>query len=370
MAKIPESYNLGNKDDLEVKDLLVIIENLYSDLAIAINKKPDVYERSTDGLTSDTFLSNNSININTSTYKVQMLTEHTSTSAVVWTELTPGTPGDLNSLTADDGTIVLPSSGNIDVSGNSTQGVSTSGSGSTLTITVADSTTIRKGVSYLATDAESISGSLTDNNVINPSSLKAKLGAQTDHGLLVGSGQTNAITALAVATNGQLPIGSTGADPVLATLTAGAGITITNGAGSITSSITNFVDTTAWTPVLNFGGASVGITYDTQLGTYARIGPIVFFTIYLDLSAKGTSVGNAGISGFPITIGSTSQIPQSTQPESITYPTGRNMITLNLNSGGTTSTFYASGDNVAIGNVNDTHFSDLSTVRVTGFYFA
>lgn len=55
----------------------------------------------------------------------------------------------------------------------------------------------------------------------------------TDHGILLGSG-TSAITPLGSATNGQLPIGSTGADPVLATLTAGQGITITNGAGSIT----------------------------------------------------------------------------------------------------------------------------------------
>lgn len=55
----------------------------------------------------------------------------------------------------------------------------------------------------------------------------------TDHGILLGSG-TDAITPLGVATNGQLPIGSTGSDPVLATLTAGDGITITEGAGSIT----------------------------------------------------------------------------------------------------------------------------------------
>ncbi len=57
----------------------------------------------------------------------------------------------------------------------------------------------------------------------------------TDGGILVGSG-AGAITPLAAATNGQLPIGSTGADPVPAALTAGAGITITNGAGSITVS--------------------------------------------------------------------------------------------------------------------------------------
>ena len=55
----------------------------------------------------------------------------------------------------------------------------------------------------------------------------------TDHGILLGSA-TGAITPLAAATNGQLPIGSTGADPVLATLSAGEGIDITNAAGSIT----------------------------------------------------------------------------------------------------------------------------------------
>lgn len=57
----------------------------------------------------------------------------------------------------------------------------------------------------------------------------------TAHSLLLGQG-TSAITALGAATNGQIPIGSTGADPVLATLSADSStsLTITNGAGSIT----------------------------------------------------------------------------------------------------------------------------------------
>ena len=55
----------------------------------------------------------------------------------------------------------------------------------------------------------------------------------TDGGILLGSG-TGAITALGQATNGQIPIGSTGADPVLGTITGGSGIAVTNGAGSIT----------------------------------------------------------------------------------------------------------------------------------------
>jgi len=55
----------------------------------------------------------------------------------------------------------------------------------------------------------------------------------TDHGILLGSG-TSAITPLGVATNGQIPIGSTGADPVLANITStGATLTVTNGAGTI-----------------------------------------------------------------------------------------------------------------------------------------
>ena len=55
----------------------------------------------------------------------------------------------------------------------------------------------------------------------------------TDGGILLGSGTGN-INPTAQPTNGQLLIGSTGVDPALATLTAGAGMTVTNAAGSIT----------------------------------------------------------------------------------------------------------------------------------------
>ena len=55
----------------------------------------------------------------------------------------------------------------------------------------------------------------------------------TDHGILLGSG-IGAITPLGVASNGQIPIGSAGADPVLATISGTADhISIANGAGSI-----------------------------------------------------------------------------------------------------------------------------------------
>lgn len=65
----------------------------------------------------------------------------------------------------------------------------------------------------------------------------------TNHSILLGNA-TGSINNLGVATNGQLPIGSTGADPVLATITAGTGITVTNGAGSITIAATSAGDVT------------------------------------------------------------------------------------------------------------------------------
>lgn len=85
----------------------------------------------------------------------------------------------------------------------------------------------------------------------------------TDHSILVGSG-TDAITAIGAATNGQLPIGSTGNDPQLDTLTGTANqIIIANGPGSITLSLPQDYDTSA-TPTL--GGLTTTGTIDASSG--------------------------------------------------------------------------------------------------------
>lgn len=55
----------------------------------------------------------------------------------------------------------------------------------------------------------------------------------TNHAPLVGAA-SNGITSIGPLTSGQLLIGATGSDPSAATLTAGTGIGITNGSGSIT----------------------------------------------------------------------------------------------------------------------------------------
>lgn len=80
------------------------------------------------------------------------------------------------------------------------------------------------------------------NNVLNANSVtplpvsRGGTGVSTiaAGAIVIGNG-ASAVSALSL-TNGQLPIGSTGLSPVNATLTSGPGISIANGAGSITIS--------------------------------------------------------------------------------------------------------------------------------------
>jgi hypothetical protein len=82
-------------------------------------------------------------------------------------------------------------------------------------------------------DITSLAGLTTPLSVAQGGSGVATL---TDHGILLGSG-TGAITPLGEATDGQLPIGDTGGDPILAAITGTSNqLIVTNAAGSITLS--------------------------------------------------------------------------------------------------------------------------------------
>ena len=116
----------------------------------------------------------------------------------------------------------------------------------------------------------------------------------TDGGVLLGSG-TGAVTALGQATNGQLVIGSTGADPVLGTLTGGANITVTNTAGGISIAATGLGSGTVQT--VSATGTENGITLSSD-------GDTVNPTITLGGALAG--VTNSQLSNSSVTIGSTS----------------------------------------------------------------
>lgn len=73
---------------------------------------------------------------------------------------------------------------------------------------------------------------LNPDNPLNAETGGSGLNSPTANGILQANGASPYSSRLL--TNGQLLIGSTGAQPSAATISAGAGISVTNGAGSIT----------------------------------------------------------------------------------------------------------------------------------------
>lgn len=63
-----------------------------------------------------------------------------------------------------------------------------------------------------------------------------------------------------------------------------------------------------WTPTIEFGGGSTGITYSAQGGYYTKVGNLVNVIGNTTLSAKGSSTGNVTVAGIPFSP-STTQTP-------------------------------------------------------------
>lgn len=117
----------------------------------------------------------------------------------------------------------------------------------------------------------------------------------TDHGILLGSG-TSAVTPLGVAANGQIPIGSAGADPTLAEITGTANqITSTAGAGTITLSTPQDIHTGA-SPTF----AGLTVTNATVMGSNSVVfQPNADSTTFLQVldADGGTPVLNVDTTG-------------------------------------------------------------------------
>lgn len=123
-----------------------------------------------------------------------------------------------------------------------------------------------------------------------------------------------------------------------------------------------------FTPVLQFGGASTGITYAVQSGVYKRIDSLVYITVSIILTNKGSSTGTATIAGLPFAsanigtnllmgIENLTLSVGFTLPIAVTVPTSSSLG------------LYQERTTLAGQNMADTNFANNSVVNVYGFYF-
>lgn len=136
---------------------------------------------------------------------------------------------------------------------------------------------------------------------------------------------------------------------------------------SIASSLL-ITEETSWTPALEFGGASVGITYAAQEGKFIDlVSRIRFFRFRVTLTNKGSSVGDASFMGLP------AGTPSSGEPNNFQTV----MLALNITSLSTHElhTIMTTGG-VSVGlinsttgvNIDNTSFTNTSDIIVQGFY--
>jgi len=118
-----------------------------------------------------------------------------------------------------------------------------------------------------------------------------------------------------------------------------------------------------FTPVLEFGGGSVGITYSTQTGYYTKIGNRVYVDIYIIITSKGSSTGDAIITGLPYTVGqyavcssSLNYISFSNYPEFLAYKSTDSIYLRQVSAAGTRA------------DMDNTNFRDNSIINISCNY--
>jgi hypothetical protein len=154
-------------------------------------------------------------------------------------------------------------------------------------------------------------------------------------------------------------------------LDSGAGIDFSataDGSGTMTSELLDDYEEGTWTIGVSFSGAAVGVTTTSNTGKYTKIGRQVTLTGYLVLTSKGSSTGNATITGLPFTIGNNNAnySAPSLWFYSITFA---NILFANGTINSTSIALQESTEAGVNSNITDADFANNSEVVLSFTYF-
>lgn len=123
-----------------------------------------------------------------------------------------------------------------------------------------------------------------------------------------------------------------------------------------------------FTPVIAFGGASVGITYTTQKAWYKRIGNQVFIEIRILLSAKGSSTGVATITGLPYPAATTADLFQLLNINWLANATYTGVPVAYIDPAGPSTILLYGNNNGTVTQLTDAAFSATTNIILSGAY--
>ena len=130
----------------------------------------------------------------------------------------------------------------------------------------------------------------------------------------------------------------------------------------------HIVAPTAFTPVVAFGGASVSVAYTTRVARYQKIGKLVYYSIYITLSSKGTSVGALTITGLPFASANVTNFHQR-QYVLVDLAAGEYCISANIAPNTSLVAFLKCTESTgAIANITNTDITNTHSIQVTGCY--
>lgn len=158
------------------------------------------------------------------------------------------------------------------------------------------------------------------------------------------------------------------------TALAGGGLTVTNGDGASADpalSITNFVAPTAFPTPTTLGGSisdPVTVTYGTRVANYSRVGSIVYYQIYMTLSAiSNDGSGLVQIRNLPIASSATANenfMGCGTLFDGTDYKRLISSI-----APGTTTLIIQTDDSGNSFDLLPVPANTIQEIRITGFYF-